>query len=274
MELEELQTIKNQYLAKAEKAYGKLPEQCFDVEIEFWDDIPENENKPHCADCAKNTIFVNKHFLDNIEWTIFHEMEHIRTAVAPYVSDYKTGLVCNFNQYNHERICDALNEGLTEISVEKLLNKQSNKTVGYFETTQLTRQFGVIMGLKSDDELLNFYQPDGFDNLKSKFVERFGLEGYYFDSLIGNLDYLHKLHTSDLEKEFEKHGEIKSKPLGSEPCKNTITMREVVQQSFEIYLQLAKVKGLLSDKQCLSAQEKMQELSPYNQDINLLSAPA
>ena len=72
--------IKNhykKYIALAEQRYGKLPKHCY--ETEFKREMNPDSFNASGADCKKNVCYIKPEAPD-LEWVVFHEMEHIRTA--------------------------------------------------------------------------------------------------------------------------------------------------------------------------------------------------
>lgn len=76
MEQKQVENLVNLYIKLAEKQFGKLPEQCYDVEIELVKSNSVNA-KAHYANFASNTLFINPELVEDVEWAVFHEMEHL-----------------------------------------------------------------------------------------------------------------------------------------------------------------------------------------------------
>lgn len=258
MEHKQVENLVNLYIKQAEKQFGKLPEQCYDVEIELVKSNSANA-KAHYANFASNTIFINPELVEDVEWAVFHEMEHVRTAVYPYVSAYQTGLVVNFKHDDNREICSALNEGLTEISVERLL-KRVNKTKASVELCNLTRQFGVLLGLMDDDALLKVYKTDGYDELKSTFDTLMGIKSFNaFDSMQTALDSLNNSLVADLK--LETANTLGGESNSAEFSKQTKHLKYFVQNEILLFLSLQKEKHKISDAEFTSRLKTMRKLA-------------
>lgn len=258
MEHKQVENLVNLYIKLAEKQFGKLPEQCYDVEIELVKSNSVNA-KAHYANFASNTLFINPELVEDVEWAVFHEMEHIRTAVYPYVSAYQTGLVVNFKHDNNKEICSALNEGLTEISVERLL-KRKNENPASVELCNLTRQFGVLLGLMDDNALLKIYKTDGYDELKSTFDSIMDIKSFNaFDGMQTALDSLNKSLVADLK--LETANTLGDEPSATEFSKQTKRLKRFVQNEYLLLLSLQKEKHKISDAEFTSRLKAMRKLA-------------
>ena len=258
--------ILKKYLQSAEKEYGKLPQHCYETKIEFFTN-EENKNESHHADTFRNVLKINKNHIKEIEWVIFHEMEHIRTAKEIGKSALGGVRVIPYPDNSGNVQFDSANEALTDISVEKLLGRKDTK-VGYYETIQLTRQIGALLGFENDSQLLAYYRIGGYEDLKSLVEKTFNDENSFLLMQI-YLDKLHEFHIKDIAEEFNKFGKIKNKPLGSITSENTYRFRKTVHDYIFALLNKLKETNQISNKEYEKRLTNMEELSPYkNNELN------
>lgn len=261
MEIEQqCREILKRYLVLAEKEYGKLPQHCYETKIEFFS-LKENPSESHYADTIRNVLMINKNYLKDIEWTIFHEMEHIRTAKEIGKSTLGGVRVYPYPHNSKEIQFDSVNEALTDMSVEKLLGRKDT-SVGYFETIQLTRQMGALIGFENDSQLLDYYRLGGYDDLKLYFENEFN-DNNSFLRLQIILDTLHEYHIKDIAYEFDKFGEIKNKPLGSIVGENTKKYRRLYHDYILILLLKLKDTNKITEQEFTKRLKALKNLSPY-----------
>ena len=254
---EQFNKILKKYLSTAEKFFGKLPEHCYDVEIVLGANPTNNSSSG--ADCVYNIIYIHPDMISknkDLEWTIFHEMEHIRLARKPG-NDYCTGFYVRYEYGTGE----ALNEGITEIAVGNMLKRKSFNLYGYYETTQLVRQILALLG-KDDNDVMGYCQISGKEKFIKDFKELTGKD--VFAILDSGLQNVHDWHGMDLEKEFIEFGEIKVKPLGKYCSNETIKARETFHDIIlSSVIKFASQKGSISKEELQERVDKMEKLTPY-----------
>ena len=258
---EKIKNIYDNYLKKAKEVYGELPSHCFSTKLTF-EECPDN---PYAsgADCEKNIIYINPSDKD-IEWTIFHEMEHIRTAHSIGESQL-TGFRSSLGVLG-----DGFNEALTEISVRQLLGRDQDK-IGYYEVIILAKQFGAILGL-DEKNLVKFYSKNGRDELSKLLKQQTGED--CLENIIQAMDNVQELHRLDLDKEFKENGKILQKPLGMTFSKSTqqarIHYKQILDNAFSKIIR----KGDVSHDELVERYKQFIELSPYkNHELELGADP-
>lgn len=249
--------IYQNYLTKAKEVYGELPKHCYETEFVIGAN-PTNELSSG-ADMINNKIYIHPDIINknkDLEWTIFHEMEHIRLNRHLensqengffYVYKYGTGV--------------ALNEGITEISVINLLNRHKLNSYGYYETIQLTRQIFALLGL-DDKGIIKYCTLNGREKFINDFKELTGRD--VFVILDTGLQSVHDNHVDDINKEYLEFGEIKVKPLGMYCSEITqasrITFRNMVLENI---INFIDENGKISKEELNKRVQKLEELSPY-----------
>lgn len=251
--------ILKRYLQLAEKNFGKLPKHCYETKIEFLSH-EDNPNESHHADTFRNVLMINQNHTNDIEWTIFHEMEHIRTAKEIGKSAFGGVRVHRYPNSSEVQF-DSANEALTDMSVERLLGRKDTK-MGYYETIQLTRQIGALLGLENDEQMLEYYRAGGYEDLKA-FVEQLFDDADVFLYMQIYLDKLHKYHLIDIAEEFNKFGKIENKPLGSITSENTYRFRNLFHDYIFGLLNRLKESKKISNEEYEKRLNKMEDLSPY-----------
>ena len=259
--------ILKRYLELAEKEYGPLPQHCYETKIEFFSN-KDNPNESHHADTFRNVLLINKNHAKEIEWIIFHEMEHIRTAQEIGKSALGGVRVIPYPDNSGNVQLDSANETLTDMSVEKLLGRKDTR-VGYYETIQLTRQIGALLGFVNDSQLLAYYRIGGYKDLKSLVEKTFNDENAFLYIQI-YLDKLHEYHLKDIAEEFNEKGKIENKPLGSIVSDNTKQFRICFNNYIIALLNKLKESNQISNKEFEKRLKNIEELSPYkNNELNI-----
>ena len=257
----------SKYIVLAEKRYGKLPEHCYHTTFKHGV-CPETGISG--ANCVYNVCYINPKSIDP-EASVFHEMEHIRTAHMPYDNPVLVGIV-EYSFEKNEYLGEALNEALTEISVEILLGRKS-KPYAHFETTVLAKQIGAVLGF-TNDQLLKFYTKGGRINFIQAFANlvceqiresssgfRFGVIGS-FEELELIHGSLHRAHLDDMNKEHEKYGKI-TEPLGICPSEQTTELRKLFQGGLMNRLKQGLENRVISQDEFDKRTQRVSELSPY-----------
>lgn len=246
-----------EYYKMAKNLYGDLPEHCFQTNISFGEVV---NGLASTAICSENKVIINKQDPDFF-WTFCHEMEHIRTAQS-INKDNSTGLTSN------ERIegtnffaGTAMNEALTEISVETMLNRKQDK-IGYFESIQLVRQLGAALG-KGDKELLRYYHKEGQKDLQEEISLLTG-DKELFENLRNTLDNLQLYHIEDIFYERKKNNGYICKPLGKFPSTETRYFRKQYENYVYSILDKLRDNNQISAKEYNERKIAMNKLSPYN----------
>lgn len=256
--LEEVQVYYNNYLKSAEQLYGKLPEFCYKTTFKIVGEDDDELQLASGADLIHNCIYVNPNTLD-LEWAIYHEMEHIRNATN-IGHTYETGLYVKPDYNNEDYVGKCINEALTDISVEKLLQRNVN-TVGYYESIAVVRQLGAVLGL-SDNDLLEYYNVDGRGALEYN-VNKLSGNKEFFSELDTMIDLLHKYHIQDMDKEFIEFGKIVESPLGMYESSNTKFYREIVQRKLLDLLKWGVKNGYITQDEYESRLYEFNNLCPY-----------
>lgn len=256
----QIQEIYNNYLTRAKEVYGELPKHCYETKIV----IGSNPDDHHAsgASCIENKIYLNPEST-NVEWVIFHEMEHIRLA-RNIGKDHTTGFYDLYEYKTDDGIKhgngEAINEALTDISVEYLLGKEDTSLVAYYETIQLVKQLFALLGVNKED-IIKYCQPSGKDKFIADLKE---LTGYdLFISIDIQLSNVHDLHILDLDKEYNEFGAIKCKPLGLYCSNETLEARLKFQRLLETIISFMVKKLSISRQEITNRLKKMNELSPY-----------
>lgn len=250
------------YLIRAKEVYGELPQRCF--ETKFVIGTNPTDKLSSGADSEENIIYIHPDIIDktknkDLEWTIYHEMEHIRLYRNLKEDRYRNA--SGFHIAYEYGSAEALNEGLTEISVGQLLGRKQKNSYGYYETTQLVRQIFSLLGLE-DKQIITYCALDG----RERFIEDFKIlaGGDVFAILDIGLQSVHDNHIADINKEYIEFGEIKVKPLGmycSESTqKSRITFRNLVLGNI---IKFIAKNGKISKEELNKRVQKLEELSPY-----------
>ncbi len=252
---EKSKQLLKKYLKVAEDEFGNLPEHCYATSIEFVSD----PKQPHYADFLNNKIVINENYVDDLEWIIFHEMEHIRTASNIY-NNMQTGL-------RGEGLAielDSINEAMTELSVAKMIkrNKKDIYDTSYIEIIFLTRQLGVLLGLLNDEQILKFYKANGYREFKYFIVNMLNNEGVFYH-IQNVLECLHENHLKDLKREYNKNVIVKFHPLGKEPSLITILLRRHYQKYIHKLLKLLKSRHIINDKEYRKRLTLINKYNPY-----------
>lgn len=261
--LDDAKKFYKSYLTKAEETYGKLPEYCYKTQFKLVDDKDELMANVSGADLIENCIYVNPNVSD-LEWLIYHEMEHIRNATN-LGKTQETGFYVKPDYEKDDYVGECINEALTEISVEHLLGR-SQKLVGYYEAIAVTRQLSACLGL-SEEELLEYYDVDGRERLSYVLNNMVGSDTY-FEELDDMLEHLHQYHMDDMNKEFYEFGAITKSPLGIYESDNTKFYRSIVQRKLVDGMKWAVKNGNISEEEYNKRLEKFNEISPYIQNQN------
>ncbi len=250
--------ILKKYLRLAKKKFGFLPLHCYETKIEYINLKRENSH----ADLINNSIVINKLNDFDLEWVIFHEMEHIRTANNIY-KNMQTGV----RGEGLSTELNSINEALTELSVAQLLkrNNYDKFQIGYLEITFLTRQFGALIGLTDDSQLLKFYKPNGYNELKKYSIRELDCEND-FCYLKQILENLHLRHLEDLYRECSKKGGVDNQPLGKYPSLITKILRRNYQQSLVKLLKELKLNNKISKEEYLTRLSIIKKYNPYKTD--------
>lgn len=252
--MEKIKEIYNSYLILAKEKYGTLPQQLYKTTILL--EVAPNDASSSAAYFKNNVCYINPKSVD-IEWTIFHELEHIRLI---HSQDSLSG-VLGFREDKGGYLAGvALNEALTNISVKDLL-KRETKLVGYSETVILGKQIGTLLGY-NDKEILAFYTKKGRQSIKKEFAKLTGKENSY-ESLEQVFDLLHIVHLQDLEYEFAEHEKILNSPLGSNPSSYTISLRKLFYHGLVNRLKQGVHNNSITKQEFAERLEKINELSPY-----------
>ncbi len=261
---ENFNSIKKNYLSIAEKFfYGELPLHLYNTEI-IYGSSPTNDFASG-SDCVHNMIYIHPDIISkekDLEWTIFHEMEHLRLA-RDLGNDQSTGF---YTKYEHGT-GEALNEGITEIAVENMLQRKLVGQYGYYETTQLVRQIFALLG-KDDIDVMEYCTISGKDKFIEDFRELTGLD--VFPILDNGLQNVHDWHLNDILKEYEEFGEVKT-PLGKYCSDKTKSSRIMFHDKvLSTIIQLAGNKGNISQEELHERVDRMEKLSPYkNGELDL-----
>lgn len=246
------------YFVRVEKIYGEVPKHCYETQVILGKN-PEDAYASG-ADLQHNIIYLNPDDPD-LEWTLYHEMEHIRTAHS-INKTMASGVYLETVDNEKGAIGIALTEAMTEISVETLLNRNQEK-IGYYEIIQLTRQIAILMNL-DDLGLLNYYNKNGIVDLTILCAKLTG-DSTIFLSLVICLDELEESHDDDLDYEFSTYGKIKNK-LGSFPSEKTKDLR------FKFNLLKNKLFDKIKESKCYNKatlreiSNKYKSLSPYEEE--------
>lgn len=252
-----LQEIKENYLQKAKEFFGEVPKHCHSTRIVIASSPTDKFSSG--ADCKNNIIYLHPDVISknkDIEWVIFHEMEHIRLA-RDFGNDQCTGFYLDYEYGTGE----ALNEGVTDIATTFLLSRKQFGSCAYDETIALTRQIFALLG-KDDREITKYCTLSGRRKFIDDFEEIAGVD--VFPLLETSLQNVHDSHIQDILKEYEKYGKILSKPLGKFHSEKTQRARETFKNLvLPTVVKFIKKKGMVSCEELNDRMKKMEELSPY-----------
>lgn len=247
--------ILKKYLRLAKERFGIIPKHCYETKIVYIDIERENSH----ADLINNIIVINKLYDVDLEWVIFHEMEHIRTANNIY-KNMQTGV--RGDGLSTE--LNSINEALTEISVAHLLKRNNfdKFQIGYLEIIFLTRQLGALIGLTDDIQMLKFYKPNGYGELKNYSIKNLGcVNDFYY--LKQTLENLHSRHLEDLHRECCKKGGVDNQPLGKYPSLITRILRRNYQRYIIKVLKTLKLNNKISNEEYLIRLSLIKKYNPY-----------
>lgn len=244
-----------QYLQRIKKIYGEIPQHCHETQVILGEN-PENHYASG-ADLEHNIIYLNPGDPD-VEWTLYHEMEHIRTAHSINKTNY-TGAYMDMG----EIVGKALTEAMTEISVENLLNRKQDK-IGYFEIIQLTRQIATLLNM-DDLELLKYYHKNGITELW-QVCKNLNIRPKLLVDIIICLDNLNDSHIEDLDYEFSTYGKIENKPLGSFPSDKTKDLRFKFNSLKNELFDKIKENNCYNNATLYEVSHKFKSLSPYEEE--------
>lgn len=261
-EMDICKKIRDRYIELVEERYGELPKHIYDTRI----GIIRNRNLEfHHANLLTNTIGINIYCTNDLPWAIFHEMEHIRTANNIYHT-----MECGVRKSGKDDwILEPIDEAMTEISVANLLGRNTidRKDYGYIETVMLCRQLFALLGLKTDEQVLNHYKANGYKDFKDLVVNTLGNEDIFYN-LDSTLSTFHDRHLYDLFKEEEKFNGIKNVPLGSEPSFIVRLIRKKYQQALRKILIRLREKGEITDEEYERRLYLIKKFSPYNKQLS------
>ena len=248
--------ILKKYLEASKEEYGYIPKHCYETKIEFID--PARRIKSH-ADLMSNKIIINKFNDGDLEWEIFHEMEHIRTANNIY-NNMQTGI----RGEGLTTELNSVNEALTELAVSQLLKrkKQDVYDFAYLETVYLTRQLGALISLTDDRLLLKFYKTNGYNEFKQYIINALKDENAFY-TIQHLLENLHKKHLDDLYKEYDKKGFVENIPLGKSSSLLTKLLRRSYQRFLQQQLKTLKTKQIISNEEYIKRLSLVKKYNPY-----------
>lgn len=252
---EKSELILKRYLELAKEKFGVLPKHCYETKIVYIDLERENSH----ADLINNSIVINKLSHIDLEWVIFHEMEHIRTANNIY-NNMQTGV----RGEGLSTELNSINEALTELSVAQLLkrNTYDKFQIGYLEIIFLTRQFCALIGLTDDIQMLKFYKSNGYSELKKYSTKSLGCvnDFCYLKQILENL---HSRHLEDLYRECSKKGGVDNLPLGKYPSLITRILRRNYQRDIVKLLKTLKFNNKISNEEYIKRLNVIKKYNPY-----------
>lgn len=255
---ENIKLIHENYLKRVKEVYGDVPDYLTKTKFVFGCS-PTNEFASG-ADPRNNTIYINPE-TQNLEWDIFHESEHLRTAHKMYGGEHDVycGTRINVVLHNDEIDSNATNEAMTEISVHKLLQAKKGLAVGYVETEQYLKQLMAVIG-NNEQDLLKFYTNDerSFYNLFDKVSLLLGKD--ITDLYFYILEKHYENHISDIAIEWNKNHYIDNKPLGSKPNPATVNYRDIMKQIFD--LMFKRIKETISEEEFENRIKLFNSLAP------------